>query len=291
MRLSIYILTFQLLFFYIVGEWSWAHAALLQLGIYSSILHIVNIGYGLCGLLDQYTLTVMVNEALLTNAPLFHMVFRHSLQKTKTHRALYISNVILSTFEILASAGSLTGSQSSKLKKRSNIAKAISTWISRNKQFCPELEHGLEVAQLHRVKFTTYPCVVGIILALTLYAVYKIDVRHNRGKQFSDWDSFRPSSLVWKVNSWTPQRIRVSIIAIVVFALSIFNLEYFIIADFHRYMRQFPQISSNENGWAYGQLIPLGTAFAAFCYAFRTYLVAITTKAEQELGITILICC
>jgi|SRR5277367_123876 len=255
---------------------------MLQIGIYNTILHIINIGYGLFGLLDQYTLTVMVHEALLTNAPLFHLLLRYSLEKTRTHRILFISNTILSTLEFAVSSGP------SSSQKGFNFAHAIAKWIGRNKQMCPELMEGLEAARLHRINFTLYACVsLGITLTLSLYSVNKIDIARNKGEVYrppGERVHCRPQGFMWKVGEWSPQRVKVSIIAFVIFALSIINLEYCIVADFHAYMRQFSQISSNENGWSYGQLIPVGSTFAAFCYALRSWLIYESNEGHKALS-------
>jgi hypothetical protein len=263
-----------LLFFYLVGNWDWAQASIVQIGIYNFVLHIINIGYGLFGLLDQYTLTIMVHEALLTNAPLFHLFLRYSLDKTETHRTVFFWNTFFSICEFTFSMGS---------------------WIGRNKRMCPELLEGLEAVRQHRTSFTL-PCVlIGITLALSLFSVHKIDVNLNKGypgyRPPSERNHVRPQYLMWKVSELSPQRAIVSIIALVIFALSIINLEHFIIADFHYYMRQFPQISSNENGWSYGQLIPAGSAFAAFCYAIRSWLISESNEGYNALSTIAVISC
>jgi hypothetical protein len=281
----VHILTFQLLFFYLVGNWDWAQASIIQIGIYNFVLHIINIGYGLFGLLDQYTLTIMVHEALLTNAPLFHLFWRYSLDKTETHRKVFILNMFFSVFEFIVSMGS-----SNTEKGFSSIAK----WIGRNKRMCPELLEGLKAVRQHRTNFTL-PCVlIGITLALGLFSVNKIDVNLNKGTGYrppSERNHVRPPYLMWKVSELSPQRVIVSIISFVIFAVSIIILEYCIIADFHHYMRQFPQISSNENGWSYGQLIPAGSAFAAFCYAIRSWLISESNEGYNALGSITMISC
>ena len=274
-----------MLFFYLVGNWDWAHASIIQIGIYNSVLHVINIGYGLFGLLDQYTLTIMVHEALLTNAPLFHLFWRYSLDKTETHRKAFILNTFFSIFEFTVSMGS-----SNPEKGFSTIAK----WIGRNKRMCPELLEGLEAVRQHRTSFTL-PCVLfGLTLALTLFSVNKIDVNRNKGNGYrppSERNHVRPQFLMWKVSELSPQRAIVSIIAFFIFAVSIIILEHSIIDHFHHYMRQFPQISSNENVWSYGQLIPVGSAFAAFCYAIRSWLISESNEGYNALSSINMISC
>ena len=228
----------------------------------------------------------MVHEALLTNAPLFHLLFRYSLEKTEIHRKVFILSTFFSIFEFTVSMGS-----SNPEKRFSGIAK----WIGRNKRMCPELLEGLEAVRQHRTNFTLYPCVlVGLTLALSLFSFNKIDVKLNQGHGYRpppERNHFRPKWLMWKVCELSPQRVIVSIIAFVIFVWSIINLEYFIIADFHYHMRQFPQISSNENGWSYGQLIPAGSAFAAFCYAVRSWLISESNEGYNALSTITMISC
>jgi hypothetical protein len=152
---------------------------------------------------------------------------------------------------------------------------------------CPELLEGLEAVRQHRTNFTL-PCVlIGITLALGLFSVNKIDVNLNKGTGYrppAERNHVRPQYLTWKVSELSPQRAIVSIIAFAIFALSIIILEYSIIADFHYFMQQFPQISSNENGWSYGQLIPVCSTFAAFCYAIRSWLISESNEGYNALS-------
>ena len=270
MRLSIYILTAQVLLFYIIADHSSSHAAMIQLATFNLVLHLINVGYGIVGLLDRYTLTVLIHQSLLATGPNLIYALKYSYRHTESHRVFFRANAILTLVEFLFAFTQAEGI------------------IDRKKIICSDLRNALRNNQRRRLLFTILPFIVGILLALVNVIIWCIDKSRNRfkkGKSIQEYEQLRPNWMMWKAKEWSRARIIVGFVATLIWVYSVVNLEYFI-SDFHIQMRQFPDISSNENGWSYGQLMPFCCSIVGLFYAFRKLLIEKGSQAYKFLRIS-----
>jgi hypothetical protein len=262
-RISYYVLSFQVLFFYIFGDYALSITAVVQLGILNVVLHIINIIYIFLGLLDQYILAIVIQQALLTNGPQIIHVFKH--QRNKYETGFYLMNLLLTVVEF-GSAFSRRG------------------FVDRNKGLCANLSDAIQATQKSRA------VPIGIFLAICIALVgfdctvvvvdrYRArQYRANRNKGTIDQRKpqfFRPDWLTWKVTHvWTATRRVYCFFGLVIWIMSVFTGEFFVIHKFHDYVQQGQaNIFTYENEWSYGQLIPLGTAFVGVLYTFRQWMI------------------
>jgi hypothetical protein len=164
---------------------------------------------------------------------------------------------------------------------------AITKWVARNKPLCAELQAALNETFRQRIYWTLLPVSLGLGFAIFLSAVYLWDGWRNRGIKYHPraWTFFRQRWLVWTKEKWELQRITVSTVAVLIYILSIINLEYFILYNFHSHARQFPDISSNENGWSWGQMGAFLGELIALGVALRIWLVDVCAESVKFLRI------
>ena len=240
-----------MLFFYIAAHRQSSHTAVIQLQIFSIILHIVNFSYGMSGKLDRYTLCIMLHEALLTNG--FQLI--HTLKRPdRPHSKYFVLNIHLTIVEFVFAFVGYEGI------------------IERNINICSALLEGFKATQMRRLGFTIFPFAGGILLVFVDVLVWFIDSYRNKIRH-RPVRYILPESLVWKQNEWDKKRKIICLIGLIWWIWSVITLEVFIIRDFHVYMRQFPNAISSEDAWSYGQIIPLCTALVAFVYAVRTWFI------------------
>ena len=240
-----------MLFFYIAAHRESSRTAVIQLQISSIILHIVNFSYGMSGKLDRYTLSITIHEALLING--FQLIY--TLKRSdRPHRLYFGLNLHLTAVEFAFAFF---------------LYKGI---IERNINICSALQEGFLATQMHRLGFTIFPFVGAILLFFIDALVWFIDAYRNKNRGRAP-RYILPKWLVWDEKVWDKRRIIICLIGLVWWIWSVLTLEVFIIQDFHIYMRQFPDATSNEDAWSYGQIIPLCTALVAFVYAVRTWFI------------------
>ena len=203
------------------------------------------------GKLDRYTLSIMIHEALLTNG--FQLI--HTLKRSdRPHRMFFVFNIHLTTVEFVFAFFAYNG------------------LIERNINICPALQEGFEATQMYRLGFTVFPYAGAIFLFFVDSLVWFIDAYRNKNRPrapryiFPDW-------LVWDEKVRDKRRIIICLIGLIWWIWSIITIEVFIIRDFHVYMRQFPDATSSEDAWSYGQIIPLCSSLVAFVYAVRTWFI------------------
>lgn len=265
MRLSYYVLSFQVLFFYISGDYTLSVTAVSQLGILNIVLHIINIIYIFLGLLDQYVLAIVIQQALLTNGPQVIQVFRH--QRNKYETGFYLANLLLTVVEF-GSAFSGSG------------------FVDRNKGLCADLSDAIQATQKSRVVPTGVFLAICIVLVgfdFTVAVVDRYRIRQDRVQRRPNDNVteqgkprfLRPYRLTWKTTkSWTTIRRVYGLIGFVIWAMSVLTAELFVIQKFHDYIQQHGgDIFTQENEWSYGQLIPLGTAFVGVLYTLRQWMI------------------
>jgi hypothetical protein len=271
MRLVYYLLNGQLLCFYIIANFRMSQVALVQLGLFYVILHFCSKWYALSGLLDPYVLIVIIHSALITNAPLLILAFRFQLSNVRSHIVFFTVNAGFSFIDFLIAAFADT--------------LGITKWVARNKPFCSELQAAVDDTFVHWINWTMVPIALGMSLAVGLSFVYYYDGWRNRGVPYSPyaWTFLRPRSIVWTQNKWQIQRITVSIIAVLIYVFSIINLEYFIIHNFHSHARLFPDISSGENGWSWGQMGGFLSVLTALGYALWIWLIDVCADSVKLL--------
>ena len=244
-------MTAQVLFFYITAHRQSSNAAVIQLQIFSIILHIINFSYGMSGKLDRYTLNIMIHEALLTNG--FQLI--HTLKRTdRPHQIYFVVNIQLTIFEFVLAFGGHKG------------------MIERNINICPALQEGFNATQLHRLRFTVLPFALAILLCFIEFLLFSINGCRNKNRR-SLPRYILPNWIVWDDKIWDKRRAIICAVGLIWWAWSVITLEVLIIRDFHTYMRQFPDASSSEDAWSYGQIIALCCALVAFVYAVRAWFI------------------
>jgi hypothetical protein len=228
------------------------------------ILHIVNFSYGMSGKLDSYTLTIMIHEALLTNG--FQLI--HTLRRLdRPHWKYFVINWGLTTVEfVFATTAGTTG------------------LINRNLNECTSLKTGLKSQQAHRFSFTIFPYCIACFLCLADVLIWFIDGYRNRGKPESLFTRYiRPNWLIWDDKIWNRSRLIICLVGFTWWTFSVITLEVFIIRDFHIYMLQFSgSVSSTEDAWSYGQIMPLCCALVGFGYAIRQWFLEVMANYVRE---------
>lgn len=218
------------------------------------ILHLVNFYYGMSGKLDRYTLDIMIHQALLTNG--FQLIYTLKRPNNQIHFKFFALNVHLTIVEFVFAFFAPTGI------------------LERNINPCPALRLALDSTQLHRLRFTIFPLSVAAFLSFVDLLVMFIDGYRNRRRRQPSAKHILPNWLVWEENKWDRRRKAIGIVGIIWWAISVLTAEIFIIRDFHLYMRQFSgNVTSNENTWTYGQLLPFFIALAGFLYALRAWFI------------------
>ena len=242
-----------MLFFYIAAHRESSHAAVIQLQIFSFILHVVNFIYGMTGKLDRYTLNIMIHEALLTNG--FQLL--HALKRSDRPQMYLMYFALNIHFTAVEFAFAFSG------------YKGI---IERNINICSALQEGFGATQMHRLGFTVFPFAGAILLFFFGFFVWFIDSYRNKNRRRAP-RYILPKWLVWEERVWDKRRKIICLIGLIWWIWSVITLEVFIIRDFHVYMRQLPDATSSEDAWSYGQIIPLCCSFVAFAYAVRTWFI------------------
>jgi hypothetical protein len=222
------------------------------------------------GKLDRYTLDIMIHEALLTNG--FQLI--HTLQRPdRPHRKYFAINIHLTTVEFVFL---FVGTQDH-----------FQGLIDRNTNPCPNLLQAMEDTQLHRLKWTILPFAGAWALVLVDSLVWFIDGYRNRRKRSKHlWTKFiLPQWAVWDKSKWTRSRIVICGLGLTWWAFSVMTLELVIIRDFHLYVQQFTSgVSTDEDAWAYGQLLALLVALCGFTYAVRTWFMETMRPHAEAYG-------
>jgi hypothetical protein len=247
-------LTAQVLFFYIAAHRESSHAAVIQLQTFSFTLHLVNFIYGMTGKLDRYTLNIMVHEALLTNGFQFIHVLKRSDQPHWMYLLYFGLNTKLTAVEFAFAFNGYKGI------------------IERNINICSALQKGFLATQMHRLGFTIFPFACAILLLFFGLLMRFIDAYRNKNRPRTP-RYILPKWLVWEERAWDERRKIICFIGLILWIWSVITLEVFIIRDFHVYMRQFPETTSSEDAWSYGQIIPLCCSVFAFAYAVWTWFI------------------
>lgn len=157
---------------------------------------------------------------------------------------------------------------------------------------CPALSEAIAANKNHRAKYTIFGLVLSILLCVIDVAVSWIDQVRNKSIDRKNGDHSRPTFPKWMLwnpkDPWNFRRIVYCLIAVAWFAFSIFNVEYFIIRDFHEYANRDTDgtVTNNENRWAIGQVMAFLAALAAsVCYNYAFFWAKLILYARQEKGI------
>jgi len=271
-RLFYYLINGQLLCFYISARnFQISQTAFIQLSFFYVILHLCTVWYGLLGFLDPYILTVLIHGSLLTNAPLLILAFRFSLRDVWSHIVFFTINAGFSFIEFLfaAFAGDFT----------------VTKWVARNNVMCPELQSVMSETFANRIFWTSGPIALGTCLAMSLSLVYLYDGWRNRGVPYTPygWTFIRPRHFVWTKKEWQIQRVAVCSLASLIYIFSIIDLEYFIVHSFHSHASKFPDVSSSENGWSWGQMGAFLGELVMFLVALRMWLIDVCADSIKLL--------
>ena len=249
-RVTIYVTVGVLLLFRVIGDTKreWINKTHLAAIVPAMINSVIALYFILTGNMDQYTSTVMLHGALLINAPqLLHLL---KFGRLAAHRNAYARNWVLSFVHFLM------------------IAVVPSGWGQRNLNFCPELSDAIHQFRGQRLLFISGSLIFGFLMMVMDYVVRWIDDKRNakpidRTNGEHSRSTF-PEWVTWKSSSWTISRVISCILAAGLFVYSIYQLEYELIGKFHAFMNELEGLSSVENNWAIGQVIPTVIA-GTFC--------------------------
>jgi hypothetical protein len=263
--------------FSIIGDRTryWTDKVVLQIAIQTAATFIAGGWFFSSGLLDQYTLTVMIHGALLITAPQILHLFK--FQRRKYHRRLYYINTTLIFLAFMASY--YWGYQSSFAEN-----------------LCPELREAIAMDRNHRAKVTLFGLVLSIFLSVIDSVVGVIDHIRNKFVNRKLGDHSRPTLPKWllwnpKDQLWNYPRILYCVMAVTWFIFSIVNIEYLLIQDFHEYVNQHTDgtVTNSENRWAIGQITAFIAALIWFFSCNRDFIAAkLAPLAAQEKGIPLI---
>jgi hypothetical protein len=235
-----------------VAEQDHSQASLLQLMLGNIAAHAVNIYYFQAGMLQPYTLLLMMHLALLMNLPSFVLFGRFSFRGFQVDRWCFLANFLwtLCEFPFL-------------IERK---------FISRNLDLCQALVwEDQEFGTFWRAALSTQLGLHALLLGYHFYTCY-CDGRANAGEpNIALWKMIRPSYLMWKKNKWEPQRKVIAICGCLLFTAGILIAES-CVASFAEAAAS--TISTQENQInAYGQLVPLVatglSCFTTFCNSWR----------------------
>ena len=221
------------------------------------LTHVLNFWFGYHGRSDQYILTVMIHCALLVNgAQLIHLI-RPS--RRSTHRWLFFLNTVCTATEFIVAY----------------VSASRPDW---NQRFCPKFIAALEDSQGTRIKYTIPPLALSILLSLVDMVTAFLEDRRRKQIEIMTrrsglstsvaLSSFHPYSIGDFHDRESMKKRVICGTGLVLFIASVFNLEYFVIRNFHRHM-QSAGFLSGENNWSFGQVLPPITASVFFLYMIR----------------------
>jgi hypothetical protein len=263
--------------FSIIGDRtrSWTDRVVLQISVQTAATFMAGAWFFSSGLLDQYTLTVMIHGALLITAPQILHLFK--FQRRRNHRRLYwINTAIILTAFVLSYYGGYQSSFSENL--------------------CPELREAIAMNRNHRAKVTLFGVVLCCFLTAIDIMVAAIDYIRNKFVDRKLGDHSRPTFPKWllwnpKDQLWNYPRILYCVMAVTWFIFSIVNIEYLLIQDFHEYANHHTDgtITNSENRWAIGQIIAIIIALIWNFSCNRNFIAAkLAPLAAQEKGIPLI---
>ena len=106
------------------------------------------------GMMDPYTLTVVIHQALLiTGAQIIHL---STFQRRSWHRWLYVANTLLTIVEFA-------------------VSNLWPTWINRNSNYCPTLTDAISAARKEREHWTVF-----LLFSSCLLSLMDVIVGYNR---------------------------------------------------------------------------------------------------------------
>jgi hypothetical protein len=251
---------------------SWTASAFLPVLIQNFATYIAAAFFFLQRQLDQYTLTVMIHGALLVTAS--QMLHLLKFQRRTLHRRVYCLNTALLFLSFMASYyfGFQSGAE---------------------ENLCPALSEAIAVEKYHRAKSTIFTLVLSALLSVIDVVVSWVDYVRNKNINRKNGDHSRPTFPKWLVwnpkDAWTFRRVVYCLIAVGWFTFSIFNVEYFIIRDFHNFANKDTDgaVTNNENRWAIGQVVAFIVAAGASAYCnYAFFWAKLVLYASQEKGIS-----
>jgi hypothetical protein len=254
----------QVLVFFIISDYNYSKNALWQAALLLMALHLSTFLLMIFdGRVDQYSLTVMIHQALLFNGPQIIHLFKFG-HKTY-HRRLFVANTLCTLAEFFLSC-------------------FRPAWINRNGNFCLELSSALKAVQAERVNWTIVPLVLNCVLTICDILKAKSDQYINKDRKPDEHHRHTvPRSVTWDKQHWTVRRKVYCVIGSLLLFLSICNVEINIIRDFHERARDFIGLSSSENDWKYyGQIIAGIVSPLGFLVVLRLYLRSFTKKYAKK---------
>jgi len=258
----------QVLVSFIISDYNYSKNAVLQAALLVIALHLSTfLLIVFDGRVDQYSLTVMIHQALLFNGPQIVHLFKFGHKKY--HRWLFVVNTLCALAEFFLSS-------------------LRPAWINRNGNFCPELSSALEAVQAERVHWTIGPLVLNCGLTLCDVLKAKSDQYINKDRKPDEHHRHTiPRSVTWDKQHWTLRRKIYCVIGTLFLIFSICNVEINIIRNFHERARYVINLSSSENDWKYyGQIIAGIVTPLSFLLVLRKYLLDFTYKyAKKTKGI------
>ena len=242
---------FQVVVCYGAADTYYAAAALWQMLLILSGTHLA-VGLSIHeGIMDPYTLTVVIHQALLINGAQFIHLFTFS--RKSWHRRLYVANTLSTLVEFA-------------------MSKLWPTWINRNGNYCPELTDAISAAQKEREKWTVFLLVLSFLFSLTDVIVSTIDRIRNKNVDRKRGDHSIPTlprSILWDRKLWNRRRVAYLATGVIFYLHSIYNVEVNIIRYFHETVQKVDGLSSTENRWGYGQIVAILVCPAAFVVTVR----------------------
>jgi hypothetical protein len=254
----------QVLVFFIIADSNYSKYALCQAALLLMALHLSTFLLMLFdGRVDQYSLTVMIHQALLFNGPQIIHLFKY--WRRGHHRWLFVANTLCTLAGFFLSC-------------------LWPAWINRNGNFCLELSSALEAAQAERVNWTIVPLVLNCGLTLWDVITAKSNQYINKDRKPDEHNRHTvPRSVTWDKKHWTVRRKVYCVIGSLLLFLSICNVEFNIIRDFHQRARDVISLSSTENDWKYyGQIIAGIVTPLSFLVVLRNCLLDFTRKYAKK---------
>jgi hypothetical protein len=265
-RLSVYISTLQAFIFYIISDQSSVKTSMLQLTFTLFTLHIITFLYMFIGLLDTYSIFILIHQLMLVNA--VHLIYFFS-ETRSPYRLFFTFNTAFLTIEFFLVLGG--------------------HFVSRSLNLCPELQNALDSTQAERLHVTLMPFIGSCFLAVADFIIGVIDMFRNKGKEEKHFSKHvLPKWMRWNSDpkkGWSITRITVCLIGVLYWLFSVFTLEFLVIWKFNHYASNFPDLSSQVDSWSFGQPTTTIIATLGFGYSLRTYLLPILSKYDHPNGI------
>ena len=256
-------LVFGILTFYIAADHRFSKLAVGQASVWVIGFHVANIYFVLNGKVDQYTLMIMVHQALLLNGPQVIHLFK--FQRRSRHRLFFITNTTFALAEFF-------------------LSWLYPNWTNREGNFCSKLSNAIEAAQRERITSTVILLVANVGLTLADVFIATSDRLRNKDTKSGEHSRHTVSRFVtWDKAVWSRRRIVYIAIGLVFFSFSIYNLEINIIRYFHKAVEHVDGISSVENSWSYyGQLLGGIAPMVCFLFSLRSYGIKVTSPFAKR---------